>query len=94
MKEDFFVVQPDAGTVMQIYVRFGRFLFLHGFCRSAILANGHLRVVNGFRVRFAHDMTARWAERHDFGFLSLKGYALDIVPEEEWMSEFRPEGNR
>jgi len=90
MKPAAFLLQPEPGKIIQIYVRHCRFDFLHGYCRGILHVGRHVRFVMGFRCCENPSMTLRWAEPHDFGIQLIEGYSFNFTPEAEWMGLNKP----
>ena len=90
MKTASFLLQPDPGTIVQIYRRHCLFDFLIGYCRAVLHAGGHVMFADSFRRRSDPQMTAHWAEPHDFGIQLFERYSFELAPEAEWMSLTKP----
>jgi len=85
-----FLLQPEPGQIIQIYVRHRRVDFRYGFCRAIHHAGRYVQFVGGFRRREDPSMTTRWAESCDFGIQPFERFSFDLATEAEWMSLNKP----
>lgn len=94
MTTEFFLIQPVPGMIIQIYIRYCRFDFLHGFCRGLLHAGRYVQFLEGFRRHENQEMTIRWAEACDFGIRPLEQFSFDVAPEAEWMTRPKPSSEK
>ena len=85
-----FLLQPEPGQIIQIYVRHRRVDFRYGFCRGIHHAGRYVQFVGGFRCRENPSMSLRWAEPHSFGIQPFERFSFELAPEAEWMSLNKP----
>jgi len=90
MKNGLYLVKPAPGMIIQIYVRYCHFDFLHGFCRGLLHAGLYVQFIEGFRRHENPEMTIRWAEACDFGIRPLEQFSFELAPEAEWMTRPKP----
>ena len=93
MKDSLFIVQPEPGKIVQIYVRHRHFDFLHGFCRGILHAGRYVQFLEGFLLRSNPEMTALWSEVHDFGIQRRDQFSFETTDEAPWMSLTKPSQN-
>ena len=94
MKDELFIVQPEPGKIIQIYLRFRRFDFLHGFCRGIIHAGPFIGFLEGFLRRSNPGMTALWSEAHDFGIQRRDHFTFETADEAPWMTSSNPKNTK
>lgn len=94
MKDDLFIVQPEPGKIIQIYVRHCHFDFLHGFCRGILHSGEYVQFLEGFRRRSNLAMTALWSEAHDFGIQRRDRFTFETADEAPWMPPSNPKNTK
>jgi len=91
MTKDIFLIRPVPGMIIQIYIRYCRFDFLHGFCRAMLNSDRYVIFLGGFRRGTNPTMTVFWAENANFGIQLRERYSFDVAPEAAWMSQAKPD---
>lgn len=92
MNMDLPLVVPEPGMVIEFYVRSGRFDFLVGFCRGLIFSGKYVIFVGAFRRGSDPAMSCYWAEPYNYGTYAANRFVFGFVPESDWMTQLRPEG--
>jgi hypothetical protein len=90
MKDELFILRPDPGKIVQIFLRCRHFDFLHGFCRGLLQAGRYVQFLDGFLRRANPDMTVLWSEAHDFGIQRRDQFSFELADETLWMSHSKP----
>jgi hypothetical protein len=91
MKDELFLIQPEPGKIIQIYLRCRQYDFLHGFCRGILHAGRYIQFLEGFLRRANPDMTVLWSEPHDFGIQRRDQFSFETTDEAPWMSHSNPQ---
>ena len=89
-KVELFLLQPGCGMIIKIYVRHGRFNFLHGFCKGILHVGSQVAFLESFRCGMDPSMKTLWAEPRDFGVQKQDRFSYEFSPAADWMSLPRP----
>ena len=94
MNDELFLLQPEPGKIVQIYVRHRHFDFLQGFCRGVLHAGPYIQFLEGFLRRANPNMTVLWSEAHDFGIQRRDHFTFETADEAPWMTSSNPKNTK
>lgn len=80
MKLESYLLRPEPGLVVEIFIRRGQMEFHFGFCREVLHMGEYLAFIRSFRRASNVGLTGFWPELHDFGVQRNCQFTFACVP--------------